>query len=176
MGVRVAVQGEKSGESVIALLLTFVAAKVEAYEFVFAAGVKKAVGESRMSTDLSGKNLCAVERLEGGGRGWSANEFAFFGEDEELIAHEGESGCAESVLLPADFAGLEFDATEAGGRFEAGIGPAMDAVEKAVETNAGCVVVGKYVVAGPDFFGAVWCDFQEYGAEAIAGGEKNVIV
>ena len=50
--------------AMISLLLTFVAAKVEAYEFVFAAGVEKAVGESRMSADLSGENLGPVEWLE----------------------------------------------------------------------------------------------------------------
>src|SRR5437016_3648777 len=65
------------------LLVTFVTAKVEADEFVFAASVKEAVGESRMSADLSGKNLRASERCEGGRGGWSANEFAFFGQDEE---------------------------------------------------------------------------------------------
>jgi hypothetical protein len=160
---------------VVSLLVTF-AAEIQAYEFVFAAGVKKAVGESWVSADLSGEDLRAVEWLEGGGSGGGANEFAFFGENEELIASEGESGCAESVLLPANFASLEFDATKAGGRFEAGIGPAMDAEEKAVEMNARGIVVGEYIVAGPDFFGAVWGDFQEDSAEAVTGREKNRVV
>ena len=129
-----------------------------------------------MSADLSGKDLPAVERLEGGRRGRSTNEFAFFGQDEELIAGECESGGTERLLLPADFAGLEFDATKAGGRIEAGIGSAVNSVEETIEVDAGCVVIGKNVVARPDFLGAAWRDFQEDSAETIAGGKKYLIV
>lgn len=125
----------------ISLLVTFRIAKVEAYEFVFAARVKQAVGESGVSADLSGKNLRSVQRLERrrGGRG--TNEFALFGYNEQLISNKCKRGRAECVFLPADFAGFQFDTTETRGWFEAGIGSAMNAEEEAIEINARRVVI-----------------------------------
>src|SRR5207248_1430203 len=107
----------------------FRSAQVGADQFVFAAGIEKAVRLSRMSADLRGKNLRAVSWFESSRRSGCANEFAFFGENEQLIACEGDCGCAEIILFPANFAGLEFDATKACGWFQAGIGSAVDAIK-----------------------------------------------
>src|SRR5256885_15247281 len=103
----------------MSLLVTFRSAQVCADQLVFAAGVEKPVGQSRMSPDLSGKNLRAGSWFENGWRGVGADEFAFFGEDEQLISGESNGGRAEVVLLPANFAGFEFDTTKACRRFEA---------------------------------------------------------
>src|ERR1051326_5959774 len=151
-------------------------AEIQAYQFVFAARIEEAIGHSGMSADLGGKDLRASTRLESGWRGGSADEFTSFGENEQLIARERKRGSAEIVLLAAGFAGLEFDATKAGGRFEAGIGPAMDAVKKTVVIDARGVVIGKDIVAGPDFFRTILFYLQQNRAEAVAGGEEDLIV
>src|SRR5215831_16763136 len=106
-----------------------------------------------MSADLIGQNLGAVERFERGRNGRSANEFAFLGQEEELIAGESESGCAEIFFLPANFAGFEIDTSKARRRFKARIGATMNAEEKTIEINAGCVVIRKNVITRPKFFG-----------------------
>src|SRR5437763_8289072 len=129
-----------------------------------------------MSADLRGKNLRAVSWFESSRRGGCANEFAFFGENEQLIACEGDRGCAEIILFPANFAGLEFDATKACGWFQAGIGSAVDAIKQPVVINAGGVVIGENVISGPDFFGTACANLQQDCTEAITGREKDLII
>src|SRR5437588_714204 len=88
--------------AMMALLVTFRGAKVGADQLVFAAGVEKTVGESGMSADLSGENLRAGSWFENGWRSICANEFAFFGKDEQLISGERERCSAKIVLSPAN--------------------------------------------------------------------------
>ena len=78
-------------------------------------------------------------------RGGRFDQLASFGEEQQVTARQGDRTGAEAVDAPHDFAGLQIDTAQLAAVFLA----AMIAVEKSIMMDAGGVMVGKLVVAGP---------------------------
>src|SRR5882672_3279522 len=148
-------------------------AQIQAQQFIFAARVKKSVGEGRVSAHLGREDLRARGGLElrrGGGR---ANEFSSFRENHQLFPREDKGGRANTVLLPANLARFQLDATQAA--IISRIGPAMDAIEKAAVMNAGRIMIGKEGIGGPDFLRTAFLDPEQDRAQVVTGGEENQV-
>src|SRR5437016_1024076 len=128
-----------------------------------------------MGAGLDGEHLCAGGWLERGGRGWSADEFASFGQDQQIIASERDNGGAETLFFPADFAGCQFNAAETGGWLEARISPAMNPVEKAAVIDGRGVMARNGVIGRPGFLGLTFFDLQQNCAGAVAGRNEDGI-
>src|SRR5581483_2338251 len=90
------------------------AGEIKAVEFVFAAGVKEAVGEGGKGAGAVRDGLDAGSRGEGGGRSGRTDQFAPLGENEELILGQDERSGADRIVAPADLTGFEIDATKRG--------------------------------------------------------------
>src|SRR4051812_21658053 len=125
-----------------------------------------------MCADLGGKNLDAGSWLETIRGRWGADELAALGQDEQFFPCQRQSCGAECLFLPTYLSGLQLDATQAGGRLEAGIGPPVNAEHKPMMMNRGCIMTGDRVIGGPYLFRCFFCHSQQNGPGPIAGGEE----
>ena len=121
--------------------LTEVWASDEALSSHYATSVY-AAGDGRVSPHRCREDLGARDRRESIGRRAREDQLTILPEDQQPVAGQRDASGAESILAPADFAGLEFHCAET----LAELLPSVKTVKISARIHAGRVVIREHFV------------------------------
>src|SRR5262245_40433205 len=116
--------------------------QVQADERMLVPDVEQSAGDRRVGPPDARKDLRAGDRRETLGRRGREHQLAVLAHDQQASAGERDAAGAESILAPADLAGLEFHRAEA----LAELLPSVKTVKISARIHAGRVVIREHVV------------------------------